>query len=101
MPSIAQLEKLLTADPRDTFVLYALAQEFGKQREHERAIEFYDRCLAVDPHYCYAYYHKARSLESLKRADELKATLEAGLRAAKEAQDRKALSEISSYLATL
>ena len=101
MPSLAQLEKLLSVDPRDAFVLYALAQEHAKTRSHEQAVAYYDRCLEVDRLYCYAYYHKARSLEALGRTGEARAALEAGVSAAKEAREGKALSEISGYLAAL
>lgn len=98
MPSIEQLEKLLAADPSDTFVLYGLAQEHAKAGDFGKAVEFYDRCLAVDPAYCYAYYHKARALE--ESGDEAGAmeTLRVGIGAAREAGDEKALGEMGQYL---
>jgi len=98
MPSIEQLEKLHAADPNDTFVLYALAQEHAKAGEHDRAIQRYDQCLAIDPAYCYAYYHKARAQESAGRPEDADATLRAGLDAARAAGDDKALSEIQAFL---
>ncbi|MEK6702571.1 MAG: tetratricopeptide repeat protein, partial [Planctomycetota bacterium] len=64
MPSLQQLERLLVVDPQDAFVLYAIAQEHAKQGRHADAVAFYDRCLGVNAEYCYAYYHKARSLEA-------------------------------------
>ncbi len=96
-----QLTRLLAADPSDSFVLYGLAQEHAKLNEHARAVHFYDRCLTVDPSYCYAYYHKAISLQSLDLFDEMKSTLEAGVAAARSAGDGKALNEIGGMLATL
>ena len=101
MPSIAQLEKLLAVDPKDTFVLYGLAQEHAKAGTHDQAVSFYDRCLEVDPAYCYAYYHKARSLEALGRKDDAADTLRAGLDASQRAGDAKAASEIGGYLSEL
>jgi tetratricopeptide (TPR) repeat protein len=101
MPSLAQLEKLLAADPRDTFVLYGLAQEHAKaggEAGHAKAVEFYDRCLEVDPLYCYAYFHKARSLVALGRGAEAAKTLKAGIAAARKAGDRHAESELSGSL---
>jgi tetratricopeptide (TPR) repeat protein len=101
MPSIAQLEKLLTLDERDSFVLYALAQEHAKlggPTGHAKAIEFYDRCLAADPAYCYAYFHKAKSLEALGRSAEAAGTLRLGVHAARNAGDAKAHSEIAAFL---
>lgn len=97
MPSIPALERLLASSPSDPFLLYGLAQEYAKVADHPRAIEYYDRCLAADPAYCYAYYHKARSLEVLGRTPDALKTLEQGLAAARSAGDAHALSEISGY----
>jgi tetratricopeptide (TPR) repeat protein len=98
MPSIAELERLLAADPGDAFLLYGLAQEHAKTGNHDKALEFFDRCLAADPCYCYAYFHKARSQERMGRVEEAAATLRAGAGAARKAGDAHALSEISAYL---
>lgn len=102
-PRLAQLEKLLALDPADAFVLYGIAQEHAKDGAagHERAIPFYDRCLAADAAYCYAYYHKAVSLIALGRVDEARQTLTAGQAAAKTAGDTKALGELTALAQTL
>ncbi|MFG0306793.1 MAG: tetratricopeptide repeat protein [Phycisphaerales bacterium JB040] len=101
MPTVEQLERLLRADPADTFVLYALAQEHAKAGRHEEAVAYYDRVLEVDPHYCYAYFHKARSQEARDDAAGAIETLRAGLPAAREAGDAQAVSEIGGYLEAL
>jgi tetratricopeptide (TPR) repeat protein len=98
MPSLEQLHALLAADPSDPFVLYGLAQEHARRKEYAPALEFYDRCLAADPSYCYAYFHKARAQEALNRPADAAATLREGQRAAKAAGDAHALAEISGYL---
>jgi len=101
MPSIPELEKLLTRDPGDAFLLYGLAQAHAKAGDHARAVEFYDRCLAADPAYCYAYFHKARSQEEMGQQDAAKATLRAGAATARDAGDAHAVSEIADYLDSL
>jgi tetratricopeptide (TPR) repeat protein len=98
MPSIAELERLLAADPGDAFLLYGLAQEHAKTGNHSKAVEFFDRCLAADPSYCYAYFHKARSQERMDRVRDAVETLKAGAAAARKAGDAHALSEIGGYL---
>lgn len=98
MPTIEQLHKLLTLDPQDTFVLYALAQAHAASGAHDAAIEHYDRCLGIDPNYCYAYFHKARSLEALGRIEKAADVLRTGIKASKHTGDSKALSEITGYL---
>lgn len=101
MPTIEQLEKLLAAEPDDPFTLYAMAQELAKQARHTEAVAFYDRCLAADPHYCYAYFHKARSEEAMGRPDDAAETLRRGLEASKAAGDAQAVGEIGAYLGSL
>lgn len=98
MARLDDLKKLLAADPRDPFVLYALAQEHAKVGEHEAAIGYYDQCLSVDPAYHYAYFHKARTLEAAGRVDEAIATLRTGIASARQRQDQKAWSEMQGYL---
>lgn len=101
MPTIAQLQRLLAAEPGDAFLLYALAQEHAKAGDHTGAVAAYDRCLAVDPGSCYAYFHKARSLAARGEAEAAIATLEEGLAVARRSGDAKAAGEIASELATL
>ena len=98
MPSIERLEKLLAADPNDAFVLYGLAQEHAKAGNHAQAVAFYDRCLAADPAYCYAYFHKARAQEAAGDPRSAAATLETGLEASRSTGDAKAQGEIAEYL---
>lgn len=98
---LGQLLKLLNADPNDAFTLYAIAQEHAKKSEHVQAIAFYDRCLAADPDYLYAYYHKARSLACCARRDDAIATANAGLAAAKKADDAHAANELMALVIDL
>ena len=98
MPTIAQLEGLLGESPDDPFLLYGIAQEHAKAERHEEAITFYDRCLAEDPQYCYAYYHKAKSLGSLERQAEAIGVLEAGIAQAKALDDAHAEAELTVLL---
>lgn len=98
MPSIAQLETLLRDDPQDAFVLYGLAQEYAKRGDTAQAVSFYDRCLAADPMYLYAYYHKARALQQAGQSQEALATVKAGLENASRAQDAHAADELSTLL---
>jgi tetratricopeptide (TPR) repeat protein len=92
---LAKLEKLLALDPADTFVLYGIAQEHGKAGDFVKAIEFYDRTLAADPAYCYAYFHKARAQQAAGDLNGARQTALAGVQAAHRAGDQKALGELS------
>lgn len=98
MPTVAQLQALLAKDQNDTFILYGLAAEYAKLGQLDPAITHFDRCLAVDPDYLYAYYHKAKLLSEHDRLPEAIATLNTGIARAKAARDAKALSEMSALL---
>ncbi|MEM8834669.1 MAG: hypothetical protein AAGD00_02500 [Planctomycetota bacterium] len=96
-----RLQKLMTlheVDPQDADAPYMIAQEHAKGGAHEASLEWYDRCLALDASYHYAYFHKARSLEALERLDEARDMLTAGVTRATEARDAKALGELQAYL---
>jgi tetratricopeptide (TPR) repeat protein len=101
MPSIAQLEKLLTLDPNDPFVHYGIGQEHAKHQEHEQAIACFDRALSIDSEYCYAYYFKAISLKELGRQAESIEVAKHGLEQAQQAGDSKARSELHALISTL
>ncbi|MDX2147140.1 MAG: tetratricopeptide repeat protein [Planctomycetota bacterium] len=93
---LEQIQAMLVRSPGDPFLLYALAQEQAKAGNHAQAVLAYDRCLAADPTYYYAYYHKARSQEELGDAAGLIATLDAGI-AASRGKDAKAHAELLAY----
>jgi tetratricopeptide (TPR) repeat protein len=77
-------------------VLYGLAQEHAKAGDLARAVEFYDRTLAADAGYCYAYFHKAKAQAALGDLAAARATVAAGVRAAHGVRDEKALGELST-----
>ncbi len=93
-----QLKKLLADDPDDAFCRYGLAQEYAKAGDHGAAIEWFDKTIDVDPAYCYAYFHKARSQEQLDDIAGATETLRVGLDEAKKKGDTHAASEIAAYL---
>lgn len=98
MSRLDKLMKLLEAEPNDPFVLYGIAQEHAKEERFADAILFYDRCLAADPGYMYAHYHKAVAQQESGDTAAAEATLHAGIAAARRAGDMKAQSEMQLLL---
>ena len=95
MDRLQTLMAALEKEPDDPFLLYGIAHEQAKQGKTREAVEFFDRCIAKDPHYCYAYYHKARVLEE---SGDTGAAIEAtrrGITQARACGDQKALSELN------
>jgi tetratricopeptide (TPR) repeat protein len=101
MSRLDKLLKMLETEPGDAFVLYGIAQEHANAERHADAVAFYDRCLAADPAYLYAYYHKAVSQQELGDVGGAKKTLGAGLKIARKAADAKAQSEMQTLLDSL
>ena len=95
---LERLRKLHGADPSDADVCYMIAQELGKADEHAQAIEWYDKCLAADAAYCYAYFFKAISLNELGDKPGAVVTLDAGLVHAHASGHPKSISELSALL---
>jgi tetratricopeptide (TPR) repeat protein len=98
MSRLEQLHKLLARTPADPFLLYGIALEHKKAQQHEQAVEFLDRTIAVDAKYCYAYYQKGQVLEQMDRPDDAKAAYRAGIAAARAAGDGHAQGELQGAL---
>ncbi|MBX3357747.1 MAG: tetratricopeptide repeat protein [Phycisphaeraceae bacterium] len=98
MSRLDKLKRLLEVDPADPFVLYGIAQEQANAGNYAEAITFYDRCLAADPAYCYAYFHKARAQQALGQIEAAIVTTREGEAAARAAGDGKASGELASLL---
>jgi tetratricopeptide (TPR) repeat protein len=95
---LEQLKKLYNADPSDADISYMIAQEYGTADDHDQAIEWYDKCLAADPAYCYAYFFKAIALQALERKADSISTLNTGMVHATESKHAKTISEMTSLL---
>lgn len=101
MSRLERLMALLDTDPTDAELPYMIAHEHANTGDHEAATTWFDRCIALDADHLYAYYHKARSLESLDRMDDARDTLRAGLERARAARDAKAEGELEGFLSQL
>jgi tetratricopeptide (TPR) repeat protein len=95
---LTRLLALHGAEPTDGFLRYALAQECQKLGRLTEAVDWYDRTIAADPKQFYAYFHKAKALETAGRSKDALAVLRDGLPRARAAGDFKAASEIEGYL---
>jgi len=105
MPTrLEQLQKLLALDPADTFCTFGIAMEYNKIGQHQAAIEWLDKTIAIDSNYCYAYYQKAKMLLELEKPEDATAVLQTGMAVARKVNDgeaRHALSEMQALLDTI
>ncbi len=98
MSRLEQLERLHAADAADADIIYMIAQERAKLGDLAAAVNWYDRCLAADPYYVYAFYHKARAQQSVGNRHAALTTARQGLALAAKLGQAKASSELNSLI---
>jgi len=89
---------MLEREPSDPFLLYGVAMEHKKAGRNADAIEFFDKTIAVDSGYCYAYYQLGQTYEGLGDSARAKKAFEDGIVAARVKGDDHALSELQAAL---
>ena len=96
-----RLETLLTyydEDPDDAFTRFAIATEYLKRNNFEKACLFFEELVRDNPSYVGTYYHLGKLYESLNRNDEAIATYQNGISIATEARDLHARAELQDAL---
>ena len=95
-----QLTKLHQADPTDAFCTYGIGLEYAKAGQANQAVQWMDKTLAIDPHYCYAYYHKAKILSENAKVDQAREVLRTGIAVAEKLGTRDS-THAAKEMATL
>ena len=96
---ISRLEKLLEFiknEPDDEFLKYALATEYLRLNQTDKALEYYEDLVNHNPGYVGTYYHLGKLYEALNRRDEALATYQTGMKVTKEKRDNHAFSELQA-----
>ena len=94
-----RLEKLLEFyknEPNDEFLKYALATEYLRLNDTEKALFYYEDLLNNHPNYVGTYYHLGKLYEALKRTDDAITTYEKGIIVTRAVRDNHALSELQA-----
>lgn len=98
MPTIEQLENLLKKEPGDAFLNFGLAMAYRSAGRTGEALEQFDRTLRVDPRYVAAFFHKGQLQAQVGDLEGARATLAAGIEAARTIGDGHAEGEMREYL---
>jgi tetratricopeptide (TPR) repeat protein len=98
---LVALQAMLAKQPADPFLLYGIAMEHKKRNEPTQAIDYFDRCIAADPNYCYAYYQRAQVQEQSGDVEGAKVTYRRGIEAASKSGDAHAREELTAALSIL
>lgn len=96
MDRIARIQEFLQANPQDNFLRHALALEYIKIGEDEKARELFEAILGASPDYIGSYYHLAKLLEKLEQPDLAIKWYEQGMAEAKKAGDNHAYNELQA-----
>jgi len=91
---IDKLLNFLDNDPKDPFVLYALATEYNSLNDFKKAFEFYLKLVAEHPDYVGTYYHLGKLYEKTDNKEKAMETYKLGMSAARNKRDMHAFSEL-------
>ena len=89
---------MLKEEPNDSFLNYALALEYGKSEEWEKAIELIENLLKRDEKYLGAYYQLGKYQELTGQHNKAADTYRKGVSIAQELKNNKAMGELKEAL---
>lgn len=89
------LQGLLEESPDDPFLLFAIAKEYEKHSEDDRALAYYQQLRQTNPHYVGLYYHLGKLYERREHWEQALDTYRSGMEVARKAGDQHALSELA------
>src|SRR3954464_13259374 len=92
-----RLEKLLEFiknEPNDEFLKYALATEYLRLNETNKALAYYEDLVNNHPNYTGTYYHLGKLYEALNRKQDAINIYEKGMQITKEKRDNHAFAEL-------
>ncbi|MCC8426996.1 tetratricopeptide repeat protein [Mucilaginibacter sp. UR6-11] len=94
-----RLDKLLEFiknEPNDEFLKYALATEYLRLNQVDKALEYYEDLVNNHPQYVGTYYHLGKLYEALDRKQDAIGTYEKGMEITKAKRDNHAFSELQT-----
>lgn len=96
---LSRLDKLLEFlknEPHDEFLQYALATEYLRLNDTDKALQYYENLVKNHPDYVGTYYHLGKLYEALDRRSDAISTYEKGMEVAKKKRDNHAFSELQA-----
>lgn len=96
---LSRLDKLLEFiknEPNDEFLKYALATEYLRLNQVDKALSYYEDLINNHPGYVGTYYHLGKLYEALNRKQDAITTYENGMKVTKTKRDNHAFSELQA-----
>lgn len=91
---IQKIQDFLKQNPNDLFLNHALALEFIKIGEEQKAKDCFEQNLNTDPNYVATYYHLGKLLERLSKTEDAVSIYEQGMSMAKSQKDQHSYNEL-------
>lgn len=91
---LEQLYRFLEERPEDEFLLFAIAKEYEKLGNEEKAKEYYVKLHDNHPNYVGTYYHLGKLFERAEELDKATEIYEKGMEIAKAIGDKHAFGEL-------
>ncbi len=95
MSRLEQLFDLLKTQPNEPFLLFAIAKEYEKAKNLEKALEYYMEVYDTSPDYLGTYYHLGKLYERLKEPEKAIKIYKQGMAMARMQGENHALSELA------
>lgn len=95
---IAELNKLITEEPDDPFLHYALGLEYSKKKYFQEAMASFQTVLKFDENYLAAYYQLGLIFIELDIVDVAKTYIGKGIEIASRKKDYKTKHELEELL---
>lgn len=92
---LRQLQDFLKASPDDSFLIFAIAKEYEKEGEQDKAMQHYLELKSKDPEYVGLYYHLGKLYEEKENFDLAIETYHTGMDVAKSQGDKHAFNELA------
>ena len=96
MERIERIIEFLKQQPKDNFLRHALALEYMKLEDFEKAKNLFIDILTESPDYIGSYYHLAKCLVIMQEVDNAIEWYEKGMAAAKAAKDDHSYRELQA-----
>ena len=96
MNRLAKLLEFIQNEPNDEFLKYALATEYLRLNETDKALNYYEDLVNNHPNYTGTYYHLGKLYEALNRKQDAINIYEKGMQITKEKRDNHAFSELQA-----
>ena len=98
MDRIDKIKDMLLDTPDDCFLLHALGLEYLKLNDNEKAIQCFEKLIAINRDYVGTYYHLAKTYERINSIEQAIDTYNQGISIATKLKDMHARNELQMAL---